>query len=348
MPGTKTENQEATLGEFDTEANLFETINDTIEDEDDEENEFMEKTFESFGEDDDDEDLDEDDDRVDFEDEDDSDDDDEDDDEDDDDEDDDDELTEKQLESFNRKLGTDFKSVEELKKSFKADDDQSASDKEAVEYSSLSNKIVLFDKYIGMDNETLVKNQLISQASSSKKDINDPDVLEEIEEKIEGLKDLDQLDSFAETLRSNLQTQKDKTQVSIDKIEAKQAETENAISQKNTDDLQNALSDIFVQKEFMGVTVSKKDIQDVYKDITNNKFFEGVNGNQEMIAKFAMFVKYEKEISKIANKPTHSENTKKAFDYLAGNGKKERRSLAQAQGSASSGSALENLNNWMK
>jgi hypothetical protein len=199
-----------------------------------------------------------------------------------------------------------------------------------------------------MSNETLVKNQLLSQASAADKDINSPEVLEEIEEKIEGLKDLEQLDSYAETLRSNLQTQKDKTNVSIEKIENKRVASEKAIAQKNNDDLQNALADVYNEKEFLGIVVTKEDILDVYESIKTNKFFESVNGNQEMIAKLALFVKYEKEISKVTKQPTHSDKTKDAFTFLSGDGKKARRSIAQATGSASSGSAAENLNAWLK
>lgn len=268
--------------------------------------------------------------------------------EEDDSEEDDSDLTEKDLEIFNKKLGTDFKNVDELKKSFNAKDEESESQKEETEYKILSNKIVLFEKYIGMSNEDLIRNQMLSEASASKKDIEDQEVIDEIEEKIEALKDLDTLDGYAETLRSNLQTQKDKTQTSIEKIENKKIESENAIAKKNNDNLQNALAEVYNQKQFMGVNVSKEDLLDVYENIKTNKFFESVNGNQEMIAKLALFVKYEKEISKVANRPTHSDKTKDAFNFLTDNSKKTRRSIAQATGSASSGNADENLNAWLK
>lgn len=327
---------------LDTEANLFETLANGSEEDEEDDEDFIEeeKSFNEFEDDD----------------EDDKDDDNEDDDEglfdsdqeEDDDDDDDSDLTEKDLEVFNKKLGTDFKNVDELKKSFNKNDEESESQKEETEYNVLSNRITLYDKYIGMSNETLVKNQLLSQASAADKDINSPEVLEEIEEKIEGLKDLEQLDSYAETLRSNLQTQKDKTAVSIEKIESKRIASENAIARKNNDDLQNALADVYNKQEFLGVVVTKEDILDVYNSIKTNKFFESVNGNQEMIAKLALFVKYEKEISKVTNQPTHSDKTKDAFDFLSKNGKKSRRSIAQATGSASSGNAAENLNAWLK
>ena len=259
-----------------------------------------------------------------------------------------DEFNEKELEVLNKKLGTDFKSVEDLKKSFNKQDKEDEDEKENNEYKLLTNRVGLFERYIGMDNEELIRNQMLSEASNEKKDITDQDVLDEIEERIEGLKDLKQLDSMAETLRANLVNQKEKTQLSIDKIDNKRTEKKNEEARRNTDNLQNALTNIFSKKEFMGVTVTKEIIQDAYQDIRTNKFFERVNNDQEMIAKLAIFLKLETEISKVANRPTHSENTKVAFHSLLGNNKEQRRSLAQAKGSASSGGPNENLSSWLK
>lgn len=271
-----------------------------------------------------------------------------DDEENDDDEDDDFDFTEKELADFNKKLGTDFKSIEELKSSFNKQDKESEESKEKTEYTVLTNKLSLYDTYIEMNNETLIKNQLISQAAGEKKDINSQDVLDEIDDKIESLKDLGLLDSQADTLRSNLQNQRDKVQSSIEKIDQKKQAREEEIIRNNVAGLQNALSEVFQKGDFMGITVSKEDINEVYSDIRNNKFFEAVNKDQGTIAKLALFIKYEKEISKLVNAPTHSEKTKSAFEFLANNSKGKARSLASATGTASSGNAEENLLGFIK
>lgn len=338
MDPEELENDESGLN---PEGNLFETMaNNSSEFDEDEDSDLIEQEsdFEAYenAEEDDDEEEDEDDENV-FGEE-----------EDEEDEEDDTEFNEKELELFNKKLGTDFKTVDDLKKSFNTQDKENASEKEAAEYKVLENKVNLYDRYIGMNNETLIRNQLTSQAIQEKKDVNDPDVVQEIEDKIEGLNDLGQIDSFADTLRSNLQTQKEKTLSAIEKIDNKRVESENIVAKKNIDDLQNALSDIFVQKEFAGVTISKEDIRDVYEDIRTQKFFDRINGNQEMIAKVAMFLKKEEEIQKLGKRPTHSDNTKTAFEVLAGNSQKTRRSITQANGSASSGNANDNLSSWLK
>lgn len=324
---------------IDTESNLFETLNNHEDYDDDDDSDLIERdlSFEDFENEEENEEEEEND-NVDFEEE---------DNDDDEEEDDNDDFNEKEIEVLNKKLGTDFKNAEDVKNLLKSTEKESDSEKEAIEYKVLTNKIGLYDRYIGMDNENLVRNQLLSQATGEKKDIEDQNVLDEIEEKIEGLKDLEQLDSFAETLRSNLQTQKDKTQLSIDKIEDKRVETQNAIAKKNIDNLQNALSDMYIQKEFLGITITKEDVKEVYEDVRTNKFFDRINNNQEMIVKLAMFLKKEEELQKLGNRPTHSDNTKTAFEALTGN-QKARRSIIQANGSTSSGSTKDNLMGWLK
>ena len=322
---------------LDTEGNLFETIHDNIEDEDDDDllGDEM-KSFEDYEAEEEDEAEDEDEEEEEdplFENE----------------EEEEESEEEADIEDFNKKLGTNFKTIDELKESLKKTDEISEKEKEDAEYRTLNNKVILYDKYIGMDNEELIRNQLLTQARQEKKDIEDKDVLDDIEEQIQGLKDLRQLDSMAETLRSNLQNQKEKVVQSIEKIDSKREKTEQEIARKNRDNLQTVLADIFDKKEFFGVTVTKEDIQDVYKDITTNKFFDSVNGNQEVIAQLALFLKYREQISTITNKPTHSDKLKDEFNTLLGNkGKAQRRSIATAKGSASQGSAEENLLGFLK
>ena len=321
---------------LDTESNLFDTIeNDSdYHEEDDGEIYEQEKSFDEYEEEESDDEEDDDEEDL-F-------------DDNSNDDDDSDEFNEKELEVLNKKLGTDFKTVEDLKKSFNAKDEETEQEKEDAEYKRLINNVGLYDRYIGMNNESLIREQLLSEASNAKLDITDSDVIDEIEEKIQGLIDLKTLDSMADTLRSNLQNQKEKTEGSIQKIEDKRNLTEKEISRKNTDDLQNAFTDIFVAGKFLGLDVTKEDIHEAYESVRTNKFFDSVNGNQEMIAKFAMFVKYEKEISKLSNKPTHSDKVKDEFNFLSGNDRKQRRSITQAKGSASSGSSKDDLQAFLK
>ena len=258
------------------------------------------------------------------------------------------ELTDKDLESFNKKLGTDFKSVDDLKKSFKKEETESEEKKEAVLYDNLKEKVFLYDKYIDMDNESLIRSQLMSEAQAKKLDINDPEVIESVEEKLEGLRDLEQLDSMAETLRANLIAQKDKVETQVTAIDQKREASEKAVMAKNREDLEVALSNIFVNKTFYGADLKKEDVLEFFKNITTGKFHDRVNNNQEMIAQFAMFVKFKDVISKKANGPTQSDNTKREFNLLKQESSKNSRSVANARGTSTSGSPSDNLKAFIK
>ena len=215
-------------------------------------------------------------------------------------------------------------------------------------YDNLKEKVFLYDKYIDMDNESLIRSQLMSEAQAKKLDINDPEVIESVEEKLEGLRDLEQLDSMAETLRANLIAQKDKVETQVTAIDQKREASEKAIMAKNREDLEVALSNIFVNKTFYGADVKKEDVLEVFKDITTGKFHDRVNNNQEMIAQFAMFVKFKDVISKKANGPTQSDNTKREFNLLKQESSKNSRSVANARGTSTSGSPSDNLKAFIK
>lgn len=263
-------------------------------------------------------------------------------------EEDDSDLTEAELNAFNKKLGTDFKSVDDLKKSFNKEETESEEKKEAVLYDNLKEKVFLYDKYINMDNESLIRSQLMSEAQNKKLDINDPEVIDSVEEKLEGLKDLEQLDSMAETLRANLLSQKDKVETQVTSIDKKREDSEKATVAKNREDLEVALSNIFVNKTFYGAEVKKEDVLEVFKDITTGKFHDRVNSNQEMIAQFAMFVKFKDVISKRANMPTQSDNTKREFSILKQEQGKNSRSVVNAKGTSASGNPSDNLRAFIK
>jgi hypothetical protein len=256
-------------------------------------------------------------------------------------------FDEKELESLNKKLGTNFKSVDELKNSFKKDEEKKEKESEEVEYKALTTKVNQFEKFIKMDNEDLVRQQLISQALNDKKDINSKDVNDEIDEKIEGLKDLGQLDVMADNLRTSLSALQKEAKSSIDKIDERKLQEQQKEAKANVESLQNAFVEILEKQEFMGVTVTKETINEVYKKVRSNNFFESVNKDQGMIAKLALFVHLEGEISKRAGQPTQSDSTKKAFDLLSGKGDKKARSVASARSSQSKGD-MDNLLNFVK
>jgi len=249
-------------------------------------------------------------------------------------------MTADEIAALNKKLGTDFKGKEDIKKLLKKDDEVSETEKEDAELKMLTTRVDLFQRYVNMNNESLVRENLLSAAIAAKKDINDQAVLDEIDEKIQGLKDLEQLDSTGELIRQNVKITQTNTQEKIDKITEKRDLAQKAVGKKNTEELQNAFAEIFNGGEFLGVTVTKEDIQDAFKGIRDKSFFERVNKDQGMIARLALFVKFEDQIKKIAGGPTHSDGIKKTLEEITGqNRNAQGRTITTARATASSDSS---------
>lgn len=252
-------------------------------------------------------------------------------------------ITDKELEDFNKKLGTNFKTVDELKKSFEKHEVKSEEETDRVELEMLNNKISLFDTYLKMDNEELIRNQFYAEAKQKGKDPSTQEIKDEIEDKIEALKDLDTLDSMANNLRSSLSVIQEKDKEVKTAITSKYQKKSEDIQKQNRTDLQHAFSEILKEETFMGVVVDKETLMDVYKDVRSEEFFKRVNNDQRAIAELALFVRLKEEIKKAANKSTPSDETKKRFNQLAGNGKGNQRSITTASSTASNGGMDEVL-----
>lgn len=257
-------------------------------------------------------------------------------------------LTAAELEAFNKKLGTNFKSAEELKANFQKEETQTEQQKEDAELQTLSNRVKLFDNYIQMEDKELVRNQFISDARVAGKDINNQDVLDEIEEKIQGSEDLGTLATLATTLRSNLSNAKNNAQQGVDAINSKRQQSQQQTAQQNVASLQTAFADILTEGEFMGIAVDKKILSDVYKKVRSEEFFNSVNNDQRKIARLALFDHLEEEFKKGAKTSAHSDEVKNAFNFLAGSGKGKARTIAQAKNGSASGNGLDNIAAFLK
>lgn len=257
------------------------------------------------------------------------------------------EFSEDELATLNKKLGTDFKSSEELKKSFQKEEAKDELQQETTKLQTLTNQVSYIDRFLEMEDEDLVRQQFLFDAQQEKKDVNDQDVLDEIDEKIEGMKELKTLASHAKLLRSDLNTHKTNAEKSIKKIESDRAGREEEVKKANVEGLQNAFAEIYEQKTFMGVPIDQEVIKKVYKDIREDNFFKSVNGDHRKIAKLAMMLELEEQIRKRATAPTPSERNKSAFEHLANNGKEQKRTLAKGSATAS-GSDTDLARNFIK
>lgn len=239
----------------------------------------------------------------------------------------DDDDIEADLKKLNEKLGTDFKDLDSIKNALKKDDEKAEIEKEKETFQQLSDSVSQYESYVSKTNEDLVRLSVTSDFHTAKKDINNPEVIQEIEDKIEALKDLGEIDKQGNLIRNELKNTLSDLKGKKEAIETKWATAETATAQKNKEDLQNAFAEFGKSGNFYGVKVTPDDIKEVYKEVVSGEFFKKVNSDQKSIAELALIRKFKDQIQKASSSPTHSDGIKKVFDEL---GQKTPRSLSQA------------------
>lgn len=236
------------------------------------------------------------------------------------------------IEEFNKKLGTDFKSIEDIKKSLKAEDVKDELSEEEKNYNVAKSLTESLASILEYDDETLTKEYFFSIASKEGKNVSSEEVKEEIEDRINVLKDSNTLKDFASNVRMNIKGSYEKNKSVVDTIDNKRSEREQKTIRERNENLQNAFSDIFKAKEFLGITVNQQDVTEAYKSIKNNSFFDKVNNNPQLVAKLAMFVLREEEIQKRATAPTYSDAAERFAKELGiFDDKTKQRSIAAAR-----------------
>jgi hypothetical protein len=250
------------------------------------------------------------------------------------------------LEAFNKKMDTDFKTKEELKSFMKgeaAKDD--LTDEDTKEYEKAKNTIDLYDPIVNLDDESLMREEFkaieINKARNEGRTLspNDEDMLYEVEEKIQELKDSNVLDLKADKLRETLRDKfLNPAKQKVEGYDKKQEELKEAQRKSDDEKIQNKLADIYKNKNFYGITPEKERIAKAYKKVSSGKFIQELESNKEYQAELAAVAEYLSEIGKKAGGPTHSDGIKSVLDdYKSKKSKNGDGTFANAQKRGTSG-----------
>lgn len=250
---------------------------------------------------------------------------------------------EQSLKAFNERLGTDYQSFEEMKAALSGSDKKTEEEIEKAEYDKSSRIVSSLGEFIKQSDEGVTRGQL--RAEYSQKGLN-PDTEEnkdEIEAKIESMKDSDLLESYAQNVRESIKGIIERNKSTVDRIDRKKEESKKQTEEKRRDSIQNYFSNVFKEKEFLGVTVTKEKVTETYENLIKGKLVNDLNNNPEKLAKVALFFAYEDEIQKLSKRPTHSDAINKvAKDFGLFQEKSQKaRSIANASSTASRESVEE-------
>lgn len=123
----------------------------------------------------------------------------------------------------------------------------------------------------------------------------------------------------AGNIRQNIQGMIDKK-----KLEKESAEGEiNTYNQKQLEANQQKLQESFqgIYKEgFLGLELSQEDVLAAYNMITDKKLSQKLNSNPGLVAKVALFLQKEEQISKIVGTPSYGEGVKAAIEAISKQG----------------------------
>lgn len=259
----------------------------------------------------------------------------------------DDELSEDELASFNKKLNTDFKTAQELKDFLNKGDQKEAANTEEADYEKASNTLEWYEPILKLNDADLMREQYKSIAIGQKKDINDEEVQDEIEDQVQELIDSKTLSLHAKSLRDDIQRKVvDPAKEQKSKIEKARTDREVQKKQSEKEEVQNALADIFKSKNFFGLEPDKEKISQAYKDISSGKFLTEIASDRKALAELAMMRLYKEEIYKKSSGLNYNDGIGAVLnDYKAKNKKTGTNPVvaAQRKGSIASSDKSEGL-----
>lgn len=252
------------------------------------------------------------------------------------------------LEAFNKKFSTSYKSEQELKNHFKEKDNEKETSKEEEQLGEANSQIEILSPFLELDSsgtehkiddEGLMRSQFESIAMQENKDLNNEEIQIEIEEKIQELKDSGKLYKKASLLRGqiqNLVTNYNSTKTSI---ETKRTKAIEATDKQTKENLQNELIKFHSAKNFYGIDLDKKTISEVYQKVSSGEFLNNLKSDNKAIAELALMAAYKEQIFKKSTGLTYSEGIKAVVDEFKSINKGKDDQIANAQKRGSSGSS---------
>jgi len=220
-----------------------------------------------------------------------------------------------ELDELNAKLGSDFKTLNELKATYKSTDDkgQEATIGKEKRYIGYFKDLLDENKY---SQEQLIRENKRVSAINNDQDPNSQEVEDRIDEEIAVLRDNGTLEYAAQAIRTELRISLKEKEEVVNSFESGQQLTAKEKADAFKQDLQEGLNDIFKQGKFLGVKPTKDDMIGIYKDISKNKHIEHLKANPKDAVEFALFKKYRDVIMKNLSKPNFNAGVQNTLNEL--------------------------------
>lgn len=228
------------------------------------------------------------------------------------------------LEKFNKKLNKNFQTQQELMDYLQGNDQKQEDQEDDKTLEQHNEAITAWEQFIGLDDTSLIRANLEQIQIQKGKDVNDSEIAFEIESQLNEMADKGTLPLRAEILRNKLQAKVSESKTIVkgitDKREAAELETKKAITKKT----QDALAKFYTgDKNFYGVTLSKQDVLDTYKDINSGDFIQRLQSNPELTAELALLFKHKNIVRSKAEGKTYSDGVNDLLNELGTSKKRD-------------------------
>lgn len=227
-----------------------------------------------------------------------------------------------ELDELNKKLGTDYKDLSDLKKAFKKEDSvnldkEIEQDRNLIDYfRNVLDTRQYNDKRIVLEDKKLTYQQ-------EGKDISDPEILEEIELEIETLESSGALSYAAKSIRDTVRRALEGKEAKVSQHDQSKELTQKEKETARTESIQNSINEIYKAGPFMGITPTKEDMIDIYKEVSKNKHIEHLNSNPKDAIEFALFKRYKPELVKSLGRPSYKDGVKNTLETIGLTGSKQ-------------------------
>lgn len=186
-------------------------------------------------------------------------------------------------------------------------------------FEKATDSIAVYDRYLGMNDQALVRENLKQLAVNDGKDVNDEFVAQEIEEEIQVMEDSRTLALNAKSVRTDLENAKKLSQADIQGIEAKRTERKEAATKSRNEILEGAVVEFWGKENFYGVKLDKQSVYDTLEDVKTGKFIEDLQKDPKALVEIALLTRNRKHVYQKSTGLSYSDGIKAMTKELGDN-----------------------------